>query len=109
MFYLVIFVNMKGKKTGGRTKGSRNLMSVNQTENVSDFLRKYRDGQIADDEGTPLSLETDFAAMTPTDRVVVYARLQALITPKPIDVGVALNSHITIEDQLSILAEENDF
>ncbi len=96
------------KKLGGRTEGGQNKITKTQTAEVAAFLAKYKSGEMADAEGKQVSMEADFCLMKPADRVLAAIRLQALITPKPIEVDLGAETKITIEDRLAVLALENE-
>ncbi|MBQ9203489.1 MAG: hypothetical protein IJ155_04515 [Prevotella sp.] len=91
----------KGKKTGGRQKGTPNKATAFTKEVISDILSDYYStGQMA----------KDMKELEPKERVDAILKLAAFVTPKPqsIDMSITSSKKKTIEDTLEELAEEND-
>lgn len=91
----------KGKKTGGRQKGTPNKATAFSKELISEILSDYYDsGQMAD----------DMKALEPKERVDAIIKLAAFVTPKPqsIDMSITEGKKKTIEDTLDELSQENE-
>ena len=67
----------KGKKTGGRTKGTPNEVTKELRERVSNFLS----------DNWSL-IESDFHQLEPKDRLIFYERLMSFGLPKFQSVGI---------------------
>lgn len=91
---------MKGKKYGGRTKGTPNKTTVINRNIITSMLSEYSEsGQMSD----------DFDALEPKDRLTIAEKMMQYVMPKIQSVDIGLNgseSKITIEAQLKELAEE---
>lgn len=90
---------MKGKKTGGRVKGSVNKTTAFTKEIITDLLSEYTNsGMMAD----------DFRALEPQDRLEIAVKLTSFVVAKPqsIDMSVTSVKKKTIEDILTDLSEE---
>lgn len=91
---------MKGKKYGGRTKGTPNKTTVINRNIITSILSEYSEsGQMRD----------DFDALEPKDRLTIAEKMMQYVMPKIQSVDIGLNggeSKITIEAQLKELAEE---
>lgn len=92
---------MKGKKTGGRVKGSINKTTAFTKEIITDLLSEYTDSGM---------MAKDFKALDPQDRLEIAVKLTAFVVPKPqsIDMSVTAVKKKTIEDVLTELSEEED-
>lgn len=91
----------KGKKTGGRQKGTPNKATAFTKEVISDILSDYYStGQMAE----------DMKALEPKERVDAIIKLAAFVTPKPqsIDMSITASKQKTIEDTLDELSQENE-
>lgn len=62
---------MKGKKTGGRKKGSVNLITQTTKQWVTSLIDKNRK-----------QIEADLLAMKPAERVAAIEKLMAYVVPK---------------------------
>ena len=92
---------MKGKKTGGRQKGTPNKATAVSKELIADILSDYYDtGKLRD----------DMKALEPKERVDAMIKLASFVVPKPqaVDMTISATKKKTIEDTLAELAEEND-
>ncbi len=69
----------RGKKTGGRTKGTPNEVTKELRERVSNFLS----------DNWSL-IESDFKKLAPKDRIVFYERILSYGLPKFQGVGIEL-------------------
>ena len=92
---------MRGKKTGGRQKGSINKATAFSKEIINEILSDYT---------SSAKFMQDIEDLEPKERLDVMVKLMAFVTPKPQSIAVDLNTSnkITIEDKLAKLAEEND-
>lgn len=129
---------MKGKKTGGRQKGTPNkdnpLKGYLRTHSEEYFKPKpqvSKDGQpliiefknkdgdivskitLADSEGNPFIMsdfDVDMLKMKPEDRVFAEVKLLEFHTPKmkSVDVDMAVQDRKTIEDRLLELSGEDE-
>lgn len=91
----------KGKKTGGRKKGTPNKATAFSKEVINDILTDYRESG---------ALGKDISQLEPKERLDVMIKLMGFVTPKPqsISMDITSSNSITIEDTLAELAEEND-
>lgn len=89
----------KGKKTGGRKKGTQNKVTALTKEIIADLTSKLQ----------PMIME-DIEALDPKDRVKAYIKLAEFVVPKPqrLDISLEGDNTITIEDKLLKLSREND-
>ena len=89
----------KGKKTGGRKKGTQNKVTALTKEIIADLTSKLQ----------PMIME-DIEALDPKDRVAAYIKLAEFVVPKPqrLDISLEGENTITIEDKLLKLSREND-
>lgn len=92
---------MKGKKTGGRTKGTPNKATAFSKAVIQDILTEYTDSG---------SFNKDMKKLEPKDRLDIIVKLMAFTTPKPqsIDMSVTAVKNKTIEKTLKELSEENE-
>lgn len=92
---------MKGKKTGGRKKGSLNKSTKFSKELINELLSDYTETN---------TFTTDLQSLTPKDRLDIMVKLMAFVTPKPqsIDMSISEKKETTIEERLKELAEENE-
>lgn len=92
----------KGKKTGGRVKGTPNKATVLGKTVIIDLLSEYNNsGQMT----------SDFAELEPKERLIIAERLMQYVLPKmqSTSVDVAMSEkRKTIEDSLAELAREDD-
>lgn len=94
----------RGFKTpgSGRKKGTPNKTTGITKEMINQVLAAYHD------DGR---LEKDFDALTPKERLDVFAKLIGYIMPKPQAVQVDLNQssgNTSVLDRLKQLAEDNE-
>ncbi len=91
----------KGKKTGGRTKGTPNKSTMLGKEVIVSLLSDYSESGL---------MTSDFMALEPKDRLVIAERLMQYTMPKmqstAVDLSVGEKSK-TIEDRLAELAGED--
>lgn len=91
----------KGKKTGGRQKGTPNKTTAFSKAIIENILSEYNDtGAMAE----------DIKALEPKDRLDIMVKLMAFTTPKPqsIDMNLQTSEKLTIEHQLRELSAENE-
>lgn len=107
---------MKGKKTGGRKKGTPNR-DTPQKKAIKAILQQHSiayitaDKEAVDENGGTVmvsQLDLDLARMEPKDRAAVEVRLLEFHTPKmqstSVDVSLQ-DTSITIEDRLIRLSQ----
>lgn len=87
---------MRGKKTGGRTKGTPNKTTANMREILSARWQEYYESG---------KFEEDIEALDPQSRASLMEKYAQYIAPKMKSVDVDLSSDvtITIEDRLAEL------
>lgn len=93
---------MKGKKTGGREKGTPNKATAFSKAVILDIVSNYMNS----DEWVK-----DFGKLDAKDRIDTIIKLTAFITPKPQSVSLDIiddEKKKTIEDTLKELSKEND-
>lgn len=115
---------MKGKKTGGRVKGTPNK-DTPQKKAIKAVLQQHSlayitPHEVKDEEGntrlnpdgTPMTasdLELDLAEMKPIDRALVEVKLLEFHTPKMQSTSVDVNMQdgsLTIEEKLIKLSQD---
>lgn len=92
---------MKGKKTGGRQKGTPNKTTSSMREIISAHWQRYQEsGQF----------EEDLEALDPATRATIMERYAQYIAPKmkSVDMEVSNEVTVTIEDRLAQLCAESD-
>ena len=94
--------HMKGKKTGGRQKGTPNKATAFSRSVIQDILTDY----ISDEK----QFKDDLKKAGPIHRLEIMVKLAAFVTPKPqsVDIGLKSSAKKTIEDVLERLSEENE-
>lgn len=94
----------KGKKTGGRQKGTPNKV----TALAKAMIEKWLEAHNATPKGSPAPLiMQDFLELEPKDRVKVSTEFIKIIMPKNINIDDN-QVKLTIEDKLAKLAGEED-
>lgn len=93
--------HMKGKKTGGRQKGTPNKATAFSKSVIQEILTDYTSSDL---------FRKDMQDLDPKDRLDIMVKLMAFTTPKPQSVDMSITSNIprTIEDTLKELSEENE-
>ncbi len=89
---------MKGKKTGGRQKGTPNKTTSTIREAIAAQWQRYQDsGQFKE----------DLDALDPQTRAVIMERYAQYVTPKikSVDVDMKQQVRLTIEDRLAALCK----
>ena len=96
-----IFIMAKGKKTGGRQKGTPNKATAFCKTVIQNILTEYTDSGLFNE---------DMKKVEPKERLDIMVKLMAFTTPKPQSVDMSITSvrQKTIEDTLAQLAEENE-
>lgn len=93
---------MKGKKTGGRVKGTENKVTRFTREVLANIIDKYQStGQ----------LDADLLMLEPKDRLVIMERFMQYTLPKMQSVSVDVDGGSvtkTIEDKLRAHMEESE-
>lgn len=93
---------MKGKKTGGRVKGTPNKATATLKESIVDMLSEYRDSG---------DMKSDFNALDPKDRLLISEKMMQYVMPKiqavAIEAGRGVRK-VTIEEELINLSKEKE-
>lgn len=92
----------KGKKTGGRKKGTPNKSTTLGKEVIVSLLADYSSSDL---------MTSDFMALEPKDRLVIAERLMQYTMPKMQATAIDLSTgdqERTIEDRLAELAGEEE-
>lgn len=92
----------KGKKTGGRKKGTPNKSTILGKEVIVSLLSDYSNSGL---------MTSDFMALDPKDRLVIAERLMQYTMPKMQATAIDLTTgdkEKTIEDRLAELAGEEE-
>lgn len=93
---------MKGKKTGGRQKGTPNKATAFSKTVIQDILTEYTNSDL---------FQQDMKNLEPKDRLDIMVKLMAFTTPKPQTVDMSISSKTenkALDETLSDLAREND-
>ena len=103
---------MKGKKTGGREKGTPNKTTAKMKDVIQNIVSDYMSNEEIDkDNPYERHFAADMARLEPKDRLDAMIKLMAFVTPKPQSVALGLiggEKKKTIEDTLRELSEENE-
>lgn len=99
---------MKGKKTGGRTKGTPNKPKPDR-----EIIKGHNMGYFRPNPNNPDGIsdfEADLKELTPAERVNAEIRMLKyhMAELKSIEMDTTLTVHKTIEDKLLELSEENN-
>ena len=91
----------KGRKTGGRQKGTPNKTTAFSKKVITELVSDYTNSE---------AFSADLSALEPKERIDVMIKLMAFITPKPQSVDMTLTTERdkTIEDTLQELSKENE-
>lgn len=91
----------KGKKTGGRQKGTPNKTTAFSKAIIENILAEYNNTG---------AMAKDLKDLEPKDRLDIMVKLMAFTTPKPqsIDMNLQTSEKLTIEHQLRELSAENE-
>lgn len=90
---------MKGKKTGGRQKGTPNKTTGQLKQRISCIIDQYE---------TSGQLSRDIEALEPRERITIMERLMQYVVPKMKSVEMELNETgggTTLEDRLRQLSQ----
>ena len=84
---------MKGKKTGGRTKGTPNKTTRNQREILSEVTGEYYNSE---------DFKKDLESLEPKDRLLIMEKLTGYVVPKmqSTTIDATVETRKTIEDKL---------
>lgn len=91
--------DMKGKKTGGRTKGTPNKTTVMNKRIINSLLADYSDSGL---------MSKDFMELEPKDRLGIAEKLMQYVMPKMQSTNVDLSVNDekkTLEDTLADLSQ----
>ena len=94
---------MRGKKTGGRQKGTPNKITALAKEMIEKWLRAH--DTVPKGEAITLMMK-DFMELDPRDRVKVSMEFIKIIMPKNISIDDS-EVRLTIEDKLLALSDES--
>lgn len=99
--FILFYIMAKGKKTGGRTKGTPNKTSSAVRSAIAKMLDGYFNSE---------TFARDIAELEPKDRVLAMEKFAAYVAPKlqSTTLDVTEESKKTIEDKLAELSEEQD-
>ena len=89
---------MKGKKTGGRQKGTPNKVTTMSKAAIAEVLSDYNESGL---------LHSDFMLLKPLERITIAEKLMQYVMPKIQSVAVDLgggDENRTIEDKLISLS-----
>lgn len=104
---------MRGKKTGGRQKGTPNKTTAAMKDVIQDIVSAYMSDEVQNENNEyERHFAADIARLEPKDRLDAMIKLMAFVTPKPQSVALGLiggEKKKTIEETLDELAKENDF
>lgn len=93
---------MRGKKTGGRQKGTPNKITALAKEMIEKWLRAHDTAP----KGEAMTLMMkDFMELDPRDRVKVSMEFIKIIMPRNINIDDS-EVHLTIEDKLLALSSD---
>lgn len=96
---------MKGKKTGGRQKGTPNKATFQAKEVIGSLCSRYMDERIKGEDGLFLTeFERDLQALNPAERVRAYSGLLSYIAPKQQAISVQEQAQIEEEALTNWLA-----
>jgi len=89
---------MKGKKTGGRQKGTPNEVTTMSKAAIAEVLSDYNESGL---------LQSDFMLLKPLERITIAEKLMQYVMPKIQSVAVDLgggDENRTIEDKIISLS-----
>lgn len=93
---------MKGKKTGGRQKGTPNKVTTMSKAAIAEVLSDYNESGL---------LQSDFMLLKPLERITIAEKLMQYVMPKIQSVAVDLGAseeNKTIEDRLIALSQKHE-
>lgn len=93
---------MKGKKTGGRVKGTPNKATVMNKQLINNLLADYSDSGL---------MSKDFMSLEAKDRMTIAEKLMQYVMPKMQSTSVDLavtDEKKTLESTLNELSQTND-
>lgn len=86
---------MKGKKTGGRVKGTPNRTGFEAKKIIGGLLTKYMEE--AQGRKHLTKMEEDLAALSPSERIRAYTQLLAYVAPK--QQAISIQEQTQIEEE----------
>ena len=88
-------------KTGGRKKGTPNVITTLSRQTFNDFVMNYMQSK---------QFTEDWAALTPKERVQTIVSMSGFVvpTPKSIDVNLSVQGNKALESSFAELAAEDD-
>ena len=101
---------MKGRKTGGRVKGTPNK-DTPQKKAIKTLLQEHSIAYITPGDDGLSELDKDLAMMKPAERAQIEVKLMEFHTPKMQSTSVDVNmqdTRVTIEDKLLKLSQDNE-
>ncbi len=92
---------MKGRKTGGRTKGTPNKMTKTAREILAESANEYYNSKL---------FMQDLSQLEPKDRLTIMEKLTSYVVPKmqSTTIDATVETRKTIEDKLMALSEGSD-
>ena len=101
---------MKGKKTGGRQKGTPNKASAFMKGVFQDIVQNYILSETPEKSEFGKNFVTDLGKLDPKDRIDVMIKFAQFVVPKPQSIAFEDNTgeKDTLTDKLAKLAQEND-
>lgn len=90
---------MKGKKIGGRVKGTPNKITKEAKEWITDLLHDYQSSGL---------LDSDFASLEPMQRLLVVTKMLPYVAPKLQALAISNDGEktLTIEERLIKMSQE---
>ena len=91
---------MRGKKTGGRTKGTPNRTTKTARDILAETTSEYYNSE---------QFIKDLAVLDPKDRLTIMEKLTGYVVPKmqSTTIDATVETRKTIEDKLLELSENN--
>lgn len=101
---------MKGKKTGGRQKGTPNKASAFMKGVFQDIVENYILSEKPSDSEFGKNFIEDIGKLDPKDRIDVMIKFAQFVVPKPQSIAIEDNTEEKdkLTEKLAILAQEND-
>lgn len=101
---------MKGKKTGGRQKGTPNKATAFMKGVFQDIVQNYILAEDKSDNEFGQNFISDLGKLDPKDRIDVMIKFAQFVVPKPQSIAIEDNTEEkdSLVDKLALLAKEND-
>ncbi len=92
---------MKGKKTGGRQKGTTNKVTMMGKQVIAELLSNYNSSGL---------MESDFMHLDGKDRITIAEKLMQYVMPKMQSVQGDIETHVkpSVADKLRQLSSHTD-